>query len=187
MALSGSSFDGFLAALDPDRTVAGERYERLRRRLLLFFAARRVGTAEECADESLDRAARRLADGVVVEPSVESYILGIARNVAREQWKKPRAVEVDWTRLEAPRPGPEDKREACLEQCLEELAPQSRAWIGRFYESRGAERIRNRQRLAEELGIDANALRVRMHRIRARLEECLHGCLGGNESGGGGI
>jgi DNA-directed RNA polymerase specialized sigma24 family protein len=185
MAIDRSSFDGLLAALDPDRTAAGERYERLRRRLLMFFAARRVPMGEVCADETLDRAARRLAEGVAVEPTVESYVLGIARNVAREEWKKPRAAEVDWNRVPAVDRAA-DERGDCLERCLAELAPQARGWIGRFYEGRGADRIRRRQGLAEELGIDTNALRVRMHRIRAKLEECLRGCLG-NESGRGGI
>jgi DNA-directed RNA polymerase specialized sigma24 family protein len=187
MAIDRSSFDGFLAALDPDRTAAGERYERLRRRLLMFFAARRVAMGEVCADETLDRAARRLAEGVAVEPTVESYVLGIARNVAREQWKRPQFAEVEWARMAAPEPVVEDGRGACLESCLDGLAPQARGWIGRFYESRGAERIRNRAVLAEELGIDGNALRVRMCRIRGKLEECVRACLGGNETGRGGI
>jgi hypothetical protein len=45
-------------------------------------------------------------------------------------------------------------------------------------ESRGQPRISRRERLAKELGIELNALRVRAFRIRGRLERCLGATLG---------
>jgi len=176
MALTEEQFQQFLAALDADRAKAGERYELLRRRLLMFFAARRSPHSEECADEALDRTARRVAEGVAMEFSIESFILGVARNVLREEWRKPRATEFELSRVRAAMPEPEDGRAACLETCLQSLAPQSRRWVETFYRDSGSAGIRTRKLLADELGIDTNALRVRMHRIRARLEECVREC-----------
>jgi DNA-directed RNA polymerase specialized sigma24 family protein len=184
MALTPESFDCLLGALGPEREAAGERYEVLRRRLLIFFAARGAAPAEELADEALDRAARRVAEGVALEPSIESYVLGIARNVVREQWKRPRAIEVDWARMAAEAPSVEDPRAVCLDECLRGLAPQSRQWVERFYSHQGGEKIRARESLAADLGIDANALRVRLHRIRTKLAECVTACLRRNETGG---
>ena len=199
MALTRDGLDSLLAILGSDREAAGERYEAIRRRLLIFFAARHCAPAEDFADETLDRTARRVAEGVTIEPSVESFVLGIARNVVREQWKKkagsPASMvgDVDWSRVAArdeTGPGNENPDLVCLEDCLGELAPQSRNWIERFYSEEGSAKIRLRQRLAEELGIDANALRVRMHRIRAKLEACVRECRrnrGGNDSAKGAI
>lgn len=189
MAVTAEQFERFLSVLGPDRNDAGQRYEGLRRRLLVFFAARGSGPAEEWADETLDRAAQRVAEGVEIAVTMESYVLGIARNVIREQWKKPVAREVDWARVASPAAGEADGRLDCLDRCLETLAPQSREWVETFYAGKGGTRIRNRQALAERLGIDGNALRVRMHRIRAGLLVCMQACLdgGGNETQRGGI
>jgi DNA-directed RNA polymerase specialized sigma24 family protein len=163
---------------------AGERYEQLRRRLLIYFGAQRHPGAEEAADETLDRAARRLAEGVAVT-TVESFVLGIARNVVREGWKKPKVVELDWRRVAAPETAAPQPALDCLERCLERLAPASRSWVERFYTGDGGEKIRARAALAAELGIDTNALRVRMHRVRGKLEACVRACLAGNETDAG--
>jgi DNA-directed RNA polymerase specialized sigma24 family protein len=191
MALTREGLESLLAILGPEREAAGERYEAIRRRLLIFFAARHCVPAEDFADEVLDRTARRVSEGVSIQPSIESFVLGVARNVVREQWKKPGSAvgDVDWNRVAARPPEEENADLACLEDCLGELAPQSRKWIERFYSEEGSEKIRLRQRLAEELGIDANALRVRMHRIRAKLEACVRACRGqgSNDSAKGAI
>lgn len=181
--LTPETFARFLEALGE---APGERYEALRRRLLVFFAANRHWDGEAAADETLDRAARRLAEGVSVG-TVESFVLGVARNVVREGWKKARAVEVDWNQVRAEERGEEHPAAACLEACLGKMAPASRGWVERFYTGDGGEKIRARAALAAELGIDGNALRVRMHRVRAKLEACVRGCLDGNETGTGDI
>lgn len=182
MALTPENFNCLLGALGPERDSAGERYESLRRRLLIFFAARGAAPADVLADEALDRTARRVAEGVMPSPSIESFVLGIARNLVREQWKQPRAMEVDWARMAAPSSVMEDPRAECLDECLRSLAPQSRQWVERFYSHQGAEKIRAREALAAEIGIDANALRVRLHRVRAKLAQCVSACLRRNES-----
>ena len=160
----------------------GERYEELRRRLLLFFAANRHMGGEDAADETLDRVARRLSEGAKAE-SVERFALGVARNVVKEGWKRPRAAEVDWGRVRAEEPAPVHPAAGCLDECLGKMAPASRRWVERFYSGDGGEKIRARAALAAELGIDGNALRVRMHRVRVKLESCVRECMSGNEIG----
>lgn len=181
--LTQQAFDRLMATLAEDREEAGRRYERLRQRLLKFFAWRRCAQAEECADEVMNRVARRVAQDVVVQGSIEGFALGVAQFVWREMLKQPRAAEMDEARLAARAGDPEadDAREresACLERCLGELGPQARKWVEAFYQESGREGIRRRETLAADLGIDMNALRVRMYRIRAKLEVCVTGCLG---------
>lgn len=182
MALSEAGFKRLLRELSPDREAAGQRYEQLRQRLLYFFGVRHLIHAEEHADEVLDRLARRLAEDVPLASGIEAFALGIARNLEREQWKKPQSVELPWHLPSVPSTSEISQAMLCLESCLDSLDDASRRSILRFYRADGAEKIRLRQSLAEELGIDANALRVRMHRIRARLEKCVVDCQKCNES-----
>src|SRR6185295_15265897 len=58
-------------------------YERLRRRLLLYFQVQAPTDAEAAADETLDRLARRLDEGTAID-NLPLFALGIARNVLRE-------------------------------------------------------------------------------------------------------
>lgn len=63
-----------------------------------------------------------------------------------------------------------EQRLAALEASLAELPAESRDLIVRYYEGEKSVRIRNRRALAEQLGIPPNALRIRMHRLREKLE-----------------
>lgn len=188
LALTPPEFESLLQAFATDRNEAGLRYEALRRRLLIVFAARHMGAdTAALADETFDRAARRLHEGVPLDTSAESYILGIARNVVRERSKAPRVDASLPAQLAAPDPQPDDPTMDCLERCLDELQPRPRGWIMRFYTGSGSAKIAARTELARELGVDPNALRVRMFRLRASLEACVENCLGataGNDSDG---
>ena len=62
-ALSQTEFDALLASLAPRRDLAGEKYEAVRRMLTRYFEWRHCVPPEDCADETIDRVARRLAGG----------------------------------------------------------------------------------------------------------------------------
>ena len=64
------------------------------------------------------------------------------------------------------------ERLVSLDRCLGQLPEGARALLLRYHAT-GAERIAGRKRLADELGIALNALRIRMHRLRVTLEACL--------------
>jgi hypothetical protein len=46
-----------------------------------------------------------------------------------------------------------------------------------YYEGKERVKIENRKRMAETLGVPMNSLRIRVHRIREKLENCLVNCL----------
>jgi DNA-directed RNA polymerase specialized sigma24 family protein len=69
-----------------------------------------------------------------------------------------------------PRADEEQARLVSLELCLGKLPQPSRILLERYYTGDAAERIRNRQQLAAELGLDLNALRNRALRLRRQLE-----------------
>jgi DNA-directed RNA polymerase specialized sigma24 family protein len=92
--LTRESFEILLAQLDPDRERAGELYESIRRRLIRLFEWRGCACPEDLADETFNRVARKLAEGVkLVSADPYSYFCGVAhlrfkevsRNAARER------------------------------------------------------------------------------------------------------
>src|ERR1700686_2943895 len=80
-----ASFDRLLQKLDSDRDRAGEQYLRIRQKLSKFFEWRGCISPEECADRTIDRAARRIDEGSEIHASdVYLFFHGIAVNVLRE-------------------------------------------------------------------------------------------------------
>ena len=60
-----------------------------------------------------------------------------------------------------------------LEACLATLPAGARDLLARYYSADGRKRIALRQQMAEEMGMELNALRNRALRLRERLEECV--------------
>jgi DNA-directed RNA polymerase specialized sigma24 family protein len=170
---TGEAFDRLLAALDPDRERAGQAYVLLRRKLVSFFEWRGAANPEECADETLNVAARRIAGGEQVRNLV-SYCAGVARMILLEQHREQgRFTPI----LEDPPSAPpedgagDDLQMRCLEHCLDALPAESRELVLAYYQGGPGTAIEARKALARRLGIAPNALRIRAHRVRVRLEE----------------
>lgn len=177
-----------LAALSADRDEAGRLYEALRARLIDMFRWRGLARADELADTALDRAARKLAEGAPLTATPAAFVAGFARNIALEASRAAkREVELHAEQEAAAElPTADPAADRCLEGCLAEQPPGARDLLLRYLTGEGRTRIDARRRLAEDLGIELNALRVRAHRVRTQVEACLRECLG-NESGPGGM
>jgi DNA-directed RNA polymerase specialized sigma24 family protein len=172
-SLSRSALDQLLNQLHSDRNRAAERYVRLREKLSNYFAWERCPFPTAHADDVMDRVARRITEG---EPilNIDAYAAGVARLVAREAKKAAIRAEEQIRLLPTIQTQVEDEEALrCLETCLEELPPETRAFILDYYAGDGSERIANRRKLAEELGTGLNALRNRALRLRANLQECV--------------
>lgn len=86
--LTQDAMDCLLTRLHPNRDSAGQAYQELRGKVIVFFEGRRCAFPEELADETLNRVARKLAEGVpVVDP--DRYALGVARKVLQESQRQP--------------------------------------------------------------------------------------------------
>jgi DNA-directed RNA polymerase specialized sigma24 family protein len=178
------AFARLLAALNPDVDRAGDAYEHLRRALIRFFEWRDVHPADECADITLDRLERKLGDTTPIL-DVQAFAYGIARMVMFERLRRPVALPLEEAaNIRAPEEATGDQREAavrdCFEDCLERLPQDSQRLVLRYYEQQGRARIEARRALAGTLGLTENALRIRVQRLRDRLEACIGTCLSRN-------
>lgn len=167
-------FDRLLSWLDPDSTRAGERYERIRRKLILIFASQGAAFPEDMADDCINRVAQKLPEIIgsyVGEP--EYYFIGVARIVSLEWQRKLRPIELP---VLPPAPPELEINLACLDRCLAELPSRSREIAIDYYQYDKKAKIDHRATLALRLGIAAGTLRLRAHRIRESLEKCVVEC-----------
>lgn len=158
-----------------------EAWRRVHARLESFFRWKGLRDPGQLADETLDRAARRLMENAVRTEAPAAFLLGVARFVALESQRKA-PHEVSAERLAVPATSPDgdvdtDRMEA-LEKCLGTLPAAERDVVLQYYRhDDGRQRIDSRQQLAERLGIGLNALRIKAFRLRQRLEQCVEGRL----------
>ena len=180
-SLTAGALASLLARLSPDAERAGLAYEDLRRALVSFFTWRGAVTPEECADETLDRLAKRLEEGVAVE-DVPRFARGVARLVLLEHWRRLDARRVSLQEVQSPAlAAPDVRTEAlseCLDRCLGELPAASRELVLEYYAADGRDRMDSRKRIARKLGVTESALRNRAQRVRDRLERCIILCMG---------
>ncbi len=172
--LRQEDFDSLLHWLDQDPDRAGITYEKIRWRLIAILASRGCPLAEELADETIDRVARRVAD--IQEHYVGDkaiYFLGVMNNVHHEYLRRPAVPLVE----AAENVERQERIHACLEDCLSQLAPYSRQLIEKYYAADKSAKIDLRKRIARELGITAATLRLRALRIRKKLQTCIEQCL----------
>lgn len=177
-SIGADGFARFLERLHPDRGQAAEEYERLRRTLVKFFDWRGASPPDECADDVLDRLARKLEETTVQD--VRKYVYGIARLVALERQRAPAFLALDDIPHAgaAPDAAGEDGSPLhdCFDRCLAGMPENSRSLLLRYYEGERNVKIANRRRLASLLGLTENALRSRVQRLRDRLERCVQPC-----------
>jgi hypothetical protein len=170
---SEEAFNKLLAWLNPDRNKAAERYQRIQFRLIKIFASKGCVDPESLADETLNAICRKI-DWLLANytGNPDLYFYGVAKKIFLEQIPKPISI------LPPPDNSEIEVRCGCLEQCLKtEASADERSWVLRYHDGEGRQRIENRKKLAEELGITINALRIRIFHIQARLRPCIEDCL----------
>lgn len=175
--LTREVLERLLLALGQNRDEAAVRYQRLRERLVLFFARRQFVLAESLADEALDRLAIRLSSGEPIEVP-ESYAYGIARLVAQEEGRRGmRQAEANrhYARniSSIPDTQEEGQMQEAMEACLSRHSDADRKLLMEYYISRGRALIDHRRQLAESLGMTPNAFRKRVFRLRRAIEGCV--------------
>jgi len=187
--LTLASSERLFAWLGPDREQAEARYAILRRKLVLYFSRHRVSDPENLADETFFRAIKYL-QSKTVDTTPEPFLLGVARNILLEEYRRPAhssGIQVeDLASLVAPneqsRIAEEElrtKRAECMQKCLSVLLPQQRELILKYYSLRLQPSKFNKEveELASHLGINMQALYVRIHRIKQQLSACLDECV----------
>ena len=186
--LTREEFEEFLRRLDADREQAGKKYEELRSKLIRYFEFRAGSLPDVLADETINRVARKVVDGLAID-NIDAYALGVAWHIVHEYWRSNETKTISAEKLEKEPPSgipnPEEEllraeterqeeiRRKCMRQCLDELTPEELNLMRQYQMGEKSERIKNRETLAQKLGVTPIALRQRVHKSRVRLRDCL--------------
>ena len=182
--LTSQAFIRLLERLGGDEDEAAEKYEDLRHTLIRSFEWRGAPFPEEHADDTFNRLARKLDEGVEIR-NVSEYAYSVARLVWLEALKgdhkrntpldeiphEPVALDTSNEKAE------KETRLNCLDDCLDALPPDSRDLIMEYYVDEKRGRIDRRRDLAQRLGLRRDALANRSQRLRDKLEQCVTRCL----------
>ena len=188
--LTPAQFAGLLQRLDGRPDCAGEKYETIRWKLIKFFEWSSCLAPEDLADITLNRVARKLATEAIQD--VEAFTWGVAKKIRHEAQKKDlktislqslpsKGVVSDaGASVEGLHQKIQSQNELrCLHQCLQRLPADDRTLFLAYRVDRG-HYMENRKNLAKQFGLTPGALRVRVIRIREKLERCLERRLGRN-------
>jgi len=181
------TFRRFLDWLDEGKDSNGERYLEMRKRLVRYFDQKQCSSADDLADETLDRAARRLEEqGSITDTTPAHYCYIVAKFVFLEHLREVRPQvsggdscdDAAWVAANDYPPADEAARARldCLELCLQKLSAADRALILEYYQGERGEKIQRRREVADRLGLSTNAVSIRAWRIRDRLEDCVAKC-----------
>jgi DNA-directed RNA polymerase specialized sigma24 family protein len=178
------SFQQLLALFSPDYEEAGREYEKLRNKLIRYFEWRGCSPADMLADKTFDRAQEKIQEKIKKGETItnpKAYVRKVAYYIYLEHdpgllteldENNPPPAPVD-------RPDDDDKEKlfTCSDNCLAALSAESRRLIVAYYDNENQKNKDGRRELAEEVGIPMNALRIRAHRIRKSLEQCIRKCM----------
>ncbi|HXS01661.1 MAG TPA: hypothetical protein VN724_13880 [Pyrinomonadaceae bacterium] len=180
--LTQEAFDRLLVALGGDRDSAAQKYLEIRTHLMRFFEWRGCSFPEDHADETINRIAKRVAEGEEIL-NYSGYAMGVARllllEINKGRQREQQALAEIGTSSEVYEEEPDDSesRLVCLRSCLQTLSADNRELILEYYQGEKGEKIQNRKKLMDRLGIPVNTLRMRALRLRERLQSCVETCV----------
>lgn len=182
--LTQDAFDKLLIAFGGDRESAGQKYLEIRSNLTRFFEWRGCSFPEDHADETINRMAKRVAEGEKIL-NHSGYAMGVARllllEINKGRQREQAALAEIGTMPEVYVPEDDgESRLVCLRSCLETLSADNRELILQYYQGEKGEKIQNRKKLLDRLGIPVNTLRMRALRLREKLQSCMEDCLRGH-------
>lgn len=193
--LQKESFEVLLKRLNSDQKLAEEKYLVVRNKLIIFFRTRGYSQMDlELTDKTIDRAARKLLEqnnsenNEIQNNLSDSYFLSVAHFVLKEHQRsiKPTVaiedlpannqlttknnqeqnlIEQEQTNLTT----------SCFNDCLANFPIEQKLLIIEYF-SVEMTKAEQRQSLADKLGININALRVKAHRLRQDLVKCVENC-----------
>ena len=182
LSITQKDFQLLLGWLGTTAESGGEKYEKIRQRLIRIFVGRGCHEAELLADETIDRVIAKvpqISATYVGEPA--AYFYGVAHKVHLE-WLRHQQQHRETELLDSAAETKVEEDEAeysCLESCLDELPKEAREIIVEYYRDEKRAKIERRKGLAQRLGISIGALQIKASRIRARLSTCVTNCVEG--------
>jgi hypothetical protein len=183
--LDADSFKRLLDWLDCGSDSEGKKYLEMRQRLVTYFDRKNCPSPDDLADETLNRVARRIQEeGSTRTETPARYCYIVARFVFMEslrEGERERSLQNEIARQWQSTTRSEDDTPenllACMKECIQKLGTAKRELILGYYTGKERQKIENRRRIANSLGLTTNALSIRACRIRDELGTCVRECM----------
>lgn len=164
----------FLATDDPNE--ANAHYLRLHQKLAGYFRLKGMSDPVCDADDALDRAGKKILEGVPI-PDIDRFCIGIARNIVLERLRNKRREDSAFVHFFEHSQNDSsllDRITNLMKPCFEKLEAEDRDVLNSYCKiPPGTSRADHRRQLAERLKSTISALRIRVARLRRELEECV--------------
>ena len=163
------SLTELLSIFDSDPSRAEEKYQDLYNNLVRYFQWNQKDDPADLAQEALKRGFTRLHQGQKITVSDPAgYFFGIARNLVREAWKTRPQEQLQGQEFPEISSSFHDlnpaEQRVFLKECLDHLSREELAMLLAYVEG-------DSDAWGNKGGLSPNALRIRVHRLRRRLEK----------------
>lgn len=183
--LTKEDFDSLLYWFSPNRDEAGLKYEEIRNGLIRFFHYKGCSEAENLADETINRVAKKLS---VLNTDNNykhlTYFYGFASKIYLEYKNKVEKKEVEFennVHLKEPLSEVSDNllegKHKCLESCISKLSAEDKHLIIQYFTKDKSEKFEHRRKLAESLNLSMGNLHVKVYRLKGVLKKCIEKCV----------
>ena len=182
MAVESDQFNKSLQMLlevrSSNQDEAGVVYNELRNSLVRFFQIKGDSDPDEAADLTLDRAALKIPKDTLVE-NLKGYCFGVARFIFLERVRLTKKLNAAADEFYRGRDSSNivqeaDDEYALLRECFEKLTSAEKLLLrGYFIDLSFSELDKRRRQICLENDITPNNLRLKVFRLRQRLENCV--------------
>jgi len=171
-------YEALFEWLGPTRDEGEKKYREIENRLIRILLKKGCTDPENCVAEAIDRVTLKVPalKGTYVGNPLW-YFISVARHVHQEHVHS-KEIPYDEVPDQVIQPQVDFATE-CLRQCLTLLAVEQRNLVLDYHVNMKRAKIDLHRKMAEELGLTTNALRLRVHRLRMGLEKCVLACLNG--------
>ncbi len=184
--ITKEDFGTLLKWFSSDEKIAAEKYEEIRDGLIRYFHFKGCSDPINLTDETFNRVTNKI-NSLDLSKDVKKITIfyGFAYNIYREYLRDLERNEIELIpdivfqegSNEITELNEENNLLECLENCLNELDENDKKIVIKYYNKEKKEKIELRKELAEQLELTANALHVKVHRLKASLKKCINKCL----------
>jgi len=178
-ALTSESFTKLLETLSSNEREAAVVYTDLHASLVRYFELKGISEPDKAADETIDRVAEKINQEKEVK-DLTRYAFGVAKFVYLEKLRREKiglhAADEFYSKNGTSKNfGGSDEFEP-LRKCFESLYKHEQELLSIYFEDLPFDQLsENRQKMADRENVSLNTLRIRVSRLRKRLEDCLRG------------
>ncbi len=175
--MTNESFRILLEALKSHSNDAGGAYTNLRNSLVRYFQIKGDTEADEAADEVLDRVALKLSQNTEIK-NLTAYSFGVAQIIYLERLRTAAKNKKAQTEFYAARErqSDDDLQDDLIyfRECFQKLSVEEKKFMQDYFpELPFTELTSHREKLCVEKKLSINNLRIKIYRLKQRLEDCV--------------